>query len=216
MTTIVLADDHQVVRQALRALLETEPDFHVIGEAGDGLETVRLVERLQPDSLVLDLMMGDINGLEVTRQVSKRSPRTRVVILSMYGNEAYVVEALRVGARAYVLKESSSGELVRAIREAVAGRHYLGPPMSEQAIKTYMQKTESTMLNPYDMLTTREREVLHLVVQGCSNAEIGRRLYISPRTVEIHRANMMHKLNLSTQAELIRYALQRGILPADS
>lgn len=216
MTTIVLADDHHVVRQALRALLETEPDFHVIGEAGDGLETVRLVERLQPDSLVLDLMMGDINGLEVTRQVSKRSPRTRVVILSMYGNEAYVVEALRVGAKAYVLKESTSGELVRAIREAVAGRHYLGPPMSEQAIKTYMQKTESTMLNPYDMLTTREREVLHLVVQGCSNAEIGRRLYISPRTVEIHRANMMHKLNLSTQAELIRYALQRGILPADS
>lgn len=216
MTTIVLADDHHVVRQALRALLETEPDFHVIGEAGDGLETVRLVERLQPDSLVLDLMMSDINGLEVTRQVSKRSPRTRVVILSMYGNEAYVVEALRVGAKAYVLKESTSGELVRAIREAVAGRHYLGAPMSEQAIKTYMQKTESTMLNSYDMLTTREREVLHLVVQGCSNAEIGRRLYISPRTVEIHRANMMHKLNLSTQAELIRYALQRGILPADS
>ena len=216
MTTIVLADDHRVVRQGLRALLEVEPDFYIIAEAGDGLETVRLVESLQPNVLVLDLMMGGINGLEVTRQVSKRSPGTSVVILSMYGNEGYVLEALRAGAKAYVLKESTSDELIHAIREAAADRRYLGPPISERAIETYIQKTGDAMLDRYDTLTTREREVLHLAAQGCSNAEIAARLYISHRTVEIHRANMMHKLNLRTQAHLIRYALQRGILPAEN
>src|SRR5512147_2827783 len=124
MPTIVLADDHNVVRHGLRALLEAEPDFRVIGEASDGLETAQMVERLKPDVLVVDLMMSGINGLEVTRQVSKRSPGTNVVILSMYGNEGYVLEALRAGAKAYVLKESTSEELVRAVREASSGNHY--------------------------------------------------------------------------------------------
>ena len=214
MTTIVLVDDHHVVRQGLRALLEAEPEFRVIGEAADGLEAARLVEELQPNVLVLDLMMGGMNGLEVTRQVSKRSPRTAVVILSMYGNEGYVVEALRAGAKAYVLKESTSGELVRAVHEAVAGHRYLSSPLSERAIEVYMQKTESTTLGPYDTLTAREREVLHLVAQGCTNAEIAARLYLSRRTVEIHRGNMMRKLGLNSQTDMLRYALQQGILPA--
>jgi len=213
MTTIALADDHQVVRNGLRVLLEAEPDFSVVGEAGDGLEAVRLVERLQPDVLVLDLMMPGLNGLEVARQVSQRSPQTRVVILSMYDNEAYVLEALRAGAAAYVPKESTSAELVRAIREAVAGRRYLSPPLSERAIEIYMQRAESAALDPYETLTAREREVLHLVAEGHTNAEIAARLFVSPRTIETHRANLMRKLGLHTQTDLIRYALRRGILP---
>jgi DNA-binding NarL/FixJ family response regulator len=215
MTTIVLADDHHVVRQGLRSLLEAEPDFSVVGETGDGVEAAQLVERLQPDVLVLDLMMPGLNGLEVTRQVGQRSPRTRVVILSMHADEAHVLEGLRAGAVAYVLKESTSAELVRAVREAVAGRRYLSPPLSERAIEVYMQKVESTVLDPYETLTAREREVLHLVAEGYTNAEIADRLFISRRTVETHRANLMRKLGLRTQTDLISYALRRGILPME-
>ena len=216
MTTIVLADDHHVVRQGIRSLLEGEPDLQVIGETADGLEVIQLVETLHPDILVLDLMMRDINGIDVTREVSKRSPSTSVVILSMYGNEAYVLEALRAGAKAYVLKESSADELVRAIHEAVVGHRYLSSPLSERAIEEYIRKTEDTALDPYETLTTREREVLHMAAQGSTNADIATRLYISRRTVETHRANMMRKLGMHTQTDLIRYALQQGILPPDS
>jgi two-component system response regulator NreC len=216
MITIVLADDHHVVRQGLRLLLAAEPDLQIIGEAADGLEASQLVERLQPNILVLDLMMRGINGLEVTKEVSRHSPRTGVVILSMYSNEAYVLEALRAGAKAYVLKEATSDELVRAIREAASGHRYLSSSLSEHAIEAYIQKTEETALDPYDALTAREREVLHLAAQGCTNADIADRLYISRRTVEAHRANMMRKLGLHTQIDLIRYALQRGILPPNN
>lgn len=214
MTTIVLADDHHIVRQGLRALLVEQTDFKVVGEAGDGLEAVRLIDRLKPDVLVLDLMMGGMNGLEVARQVTKLSPKTRIVVLSMYGDESYVAEALRVGAKGYILKESSSDELVRAVREVCVGKRYLGPPISEMVIDSYMKKTESTRFDPYDTLTTREREVLHLAAQGATNSEIAEKLFISRRTVEIHRASMMRKLNLQTQTDLIRYAIQRGILPS--
>lgn len=215
MISIVLADDHHVVRQGLRVLLEAEPDFNLIGEAGDGLETARLVERLEPDVLIIDLMMPGLNGLEVTRQVSQRSPQTRVVILSMHANEAYVLEALRNGAAGYVLKDSSAADLVKAVREVVAERRYLSPPLSERAIEAYLHKAQAAELDPYETLTTREREVLHLAAEGHSNAEIAARLSISPRTAETHRANMMRKLELRTQTDLIRFALRRGILPME-
>ncbi len=215
MVTIVLADDHHVVRQGLRSLLEAEPGFKVVGEAGDGLEALRLIESLKPDVLVLDLMMGGMNGLEVTRQVGKRSVKTAVVILSMYGNESYVHEALRSGAKGYILKESTSDELVRAVRQAAIGRRYLSSSLSERAIDAYVDKAEDSSLDPYDTLTTREREVLHLAAQGYTNADIAARLYISRRTVEVHRSNMMVKLGLRSQTDLIRYALQRGFLPSN-
>ena len=213
MISIVLADDHGIVRQGLWSLLEAEPDFNIIGEAADGLEAAQLAERLQPDVLVTDLMMGSTNGLEVIRQVNRRSPKTNVVIFSMYGNEAYVLEALRSGAKAYVLKESSSEELIAGIRQAAAGQHYLSSPLSERAIEGYVQKTEAATLDPYDTLTTREREVLHLVAQGTTSTDIATQLYLSRRTVETHRANLMRKLGLHSRAELLRYALQRAILP---
>lgn len=216
MTTIVLADDHHIVRQGLRALLEAEPDFGLVGETGDGLEAVQLAERLRPDVIVLDLMMPGLNGLEATRQIAARAPQTRVVILSMHANEAYVLEALRNGAAGYVLKDSSAAELVRAVREVVAGRRYLSPPLSERAIEAYVQKAQETPQDPYDALTNREREVLHLAAQGHSSAEIAARLSLSPRTVETHRAHLMRKLGLRSQTDLIRYALQRGIIPLES
>jgi two-component system response regulator NreC len=215
MITFVLADDHHIVRQGLRSLLEGEADFKVVGDVSDGLQAVRMVENLKPDILVLDLMMGGLNGLEVTRQVSKQSPKTAIIILSMYNNEAYVLEALKAGAKGYVLKDSTTDELVKAVREAVIGRHYLSASLSERAIENYIEKSKETYIDPYDTLTTREREVLHLAAQSCTNAEIAERLYISRRTVEVHRSNVMHKLGLRTQPQLIRYAMKRGILPPD-
>lgn len=215
-TRILLADDHQVVREGFRALLESEPDFEIVGETGDGLEAVRLVEQQKPHVLVVDLMMPGLNGLEVARQVTQRSPRTRIVVLSMHANEAYVLEALKNGASAYVLKDASAAELVRAVREALAGRRYLSPPLSEPAIDSYIERAKnSDSLDLYDTLTNREREVLQLAAEGHTNGEIAGRLFISPRTVETHRANVMRKLGLRSQTELVRYALQRGILPME-
>ena len=214
-TTIVLADDHHIVRQGLRALLEVEKDLQVVGEAGDGLEAVQTVESLGPKVLVLDLMMPGLNGLDVLKQIKKRSPNTQIVILSMYANEAYVLEALSNGASAYVLKDSKSADLVQAVREAAAGRRYLSPPLTARAIEVYQQRAQATSLDRYDTLTAREREVLHLAAEGMTNSEIAVRLGISSRTAETHRANLMHKLDMHSQAELIRFALRRGIIPME-
>lgn len=214
-TTIVLADDHGIVRQGLRVLLEAEPDLVVVGEAADGLEAVRLVERLQPAVLVADVMMPGLSGLEVTREVGRRFSHTRVVILSMYANEAYVLEALKNGAAGYVLKDAGAADLVRAIREAAAGGRYLSPPLSERAIEAYVERAQAAPPDPYDTLTTREREVLQLTTEGLSSTLVAERLSISPRTVETHRANLMRKLNLRRQADLVRYAFEKGIVPVE-
>jgi len=213
--TIVLADDHQVVRQGLRAILEGEHNLRVVGEAGNGLKATRLVERLRPDVLVLDLMIPGLSGLEVTRQLAKRSPKTRVVILSMHSDKSYVLEALRNGAAGYVLKDSSADELIKAVQEAAANRRYLSPPLSDSAVDAYAQQGSATGTDSYDSLSSREREVFQLAAEGHTNKEIGKMLFISPRTVEIHRANMMAKLGLRTQTDLIRYALKRGIISRD-
>lgn len=215
MVSVVLADDHKVVREGLQVLLGTEPDLRVVGESGDGLEAVRLVKHLEPDVLILDLTMPGLSGLEVARQARQQSPKTRVVILSMHANEAYVLEALQNGAAAYVLKESSATDLVFAVHEVMAGRHYLSPPLSEHVISAYLKKAKDSNLDGHEMLTNREREVLQLAAEGCNNSEIGQRLFISPRTAEIHRSKMMHKLGLRNQGDLIRYALRRGIVSVE-
>lgn len=210
--TIILVDDHHIVRQGIRALLESESDFNIVGEAADGLEAVRMVERIRPDVVVTDLMMPGINGLEVARQVCQIS---KVVILSMHSNEAYVLEALRNGAYGYVLKDCTSDDLVKAVRTVKEGRRYLSAEISERVIESYIQKAQSASLDPYDTLTTREREVFQLVSQGLSNNEISERLSLSSRTVEIHRSNVMRKLNLHNHTELIRFAIRRGVLTLD-
>jgi DNA-binding NarL/FixJ family response regulator len=165
--------------------------------------------------LVLDLMMPGLNGDEVARQVSQHVRKTRIVVLSMHTNEAYVLRALKSGAAGYVLKGSGATELIQAIREVAQGHRYLSPPLSERAIEFYVQKAQGTPLDLYETLTTREREVLQLAAQSCNNADVASRLSISPRTVESYRTNVMHKLGLRTQTDLIRYALRQGILQVD-
>jgi len=214
--SIALADEHEVVRNGLRVLLEAESNFRVVGEAVDGLEAVRLVERMKPDILVTDLKLGGMDGIEVTRQVCKRSPKTGIIILSMCENEGDVLEALRAGAKAYVLKDSTSNRLVHAINEVATGHRYLSPPFSEQAIETYMQKTKPATVELHNSLTMREREVLEMVAKGYTNAKIAAQLFISPRTVETHRANVMRKLNLDNHIQLIHYVVKQGLLVQDN
>jgi DNA-binding NarL/FixJ family response regulator len=216
MTTIVLADDHLVVRRGMKSLLEAESDFELVGETGDGLEAVQLAERQKPDVLVLDLMMPGLNGIEVTRQVRKRSPHTQIIILSMHGNDEYVLEALRNGANGYVLKDAGATELVQAVRAVSGGERFLSPVLAERAIDAYVRHTEETTLDRYETLTDREREVLHLAAEGLTNVEIAARLSLSPRTVENHRANMMRKLGITNQTELVRYAIKRGIVSLET
>jgi DNA-binding NarL/FixJ family response regulator len=214
-TTVVLADDHPVVRQGLLALFSDVPELRVIGEASDGLEAVALVQRLEPNVLVADVMMPGLNGLEVARRISLQSPRTRVVMLSMYANEAYVVEALRNGAAGYVLKDAPGAALVEAVRAVAGGGHYLSPPLSERAVAEYVARAAAATLDLYDTLTPREREVLQLAAEGFSSTEIAARLCISPRTAEAHRSHAMQKLGIRNQTDLVRYALRRGIVAMD-
>jgi two-component system, NarL family, response regulator NreC len=212
-TTVVLADDHHILRKGLRALLEAEEAFAVIGEEADGLKVVDLVDRLRPDVLMLDVMMPGLNGLEIARRIVQRGLRTRVVILSMHANETVVREALRNGAAGYVLKDADPAEMVQAVREVSAGRRYLSASLSERAIEAYAQHAQDAPADLYETLTAREREVLQLAAESSSTIEIAARLGISPRTVETHRENLMRKLGLQSQTDLIRYALRRGILP---
>jgi DNA-binding NarL/FixJ family response regulator len=212
--SIVIADDHHIVRRGLRALLQAERDIEVVGEAANGLEAVAAVDRLKPRVLLLDLMMPGIGGLEVARQVRRRSPDTRVVILSMYASEGYLLEALKNGVSAYVLKGADTADLLTAVREAAAGRRHLSAIQSERAVAR-IEKGGATM-DPYDTLTTREREILHLVAEGGTNAQVGERLGISPRTADTHRTNLMRKLDLHSHAQVVRYAMQRGIISAET
>lgn len=213
--SIVLADDHAVVRRGMQALLESEPDLAIVGAATDGLETVRLVERFKPDVLVLDLMMPGLGGLEALRIVRERSPRTRVVILSIYSSVAFITQALQLGATGYVLKGCTEENLLRAIREAGAGRRFLSPPVTEIAIQAYIEQTKTGPFDPHDTLTPRQREVLQMVAEGMTNSEIAERLHISPRTVENHRAALMQKLGMQNQTELIRHAIRHGLIPPE-
>jgi DNA-binding NarL/FixJ family response regulator len=206
-------DDHQIVRQGLRAVLSGEPELAVVGEGVDGIEAIRLVQNLDPDVLVLDMMMPGLNGLDTIREVHAKSPRTQVVILSMHSDEAYVREALRNGAMGYVLKGAASTDLVAAVRSAAAGDHYLSAQLSERAIEAYAAQSQTAVADVYETLSTREREVLKLVGEGNNNPEIAERLCLSSRTVESHCHSLASKLGLgSSRAEIIRYAIKRGLV----
>lgn len=212
MTTIILADDHPIVRQGLKALLSAEPDLSVVGEAMRGDEALDLVERLHPGVLVIDLKMPGLDALEVIRQVAHRSPFTRILVLSMHADTAYVTEALKGGATGYVLKDLDINSLVHAVREVAAGRRYLSPSIAAQLADAYVERGRDQTLDPYETLTARERQILRLTAEGATLADIAASLGISPRTVETHRTHLMHKLSLKTSGDLVRYSLRRGIV----
>jgi two-component system, NarL family, response regulator NreC len=213
--SIVVADDHPVVRRGMRALLESQPDFSIAGAAADGLEAVRLTERLKPDVLVLDLMMPGLSGLEALRILRERGPRTRIVVLSMYSSNAFIAQALQNGAIGYVLKDCTEENLVQAVKEAAAGRRFLSPPVTEIAINAYIEQSKTGSFDPHETLTPRQREVLQLAAEGKTNAETAERLNISRRTVENHRASLMQRLGLRNQTQLIRHAISHGLIPPD-
>ena len=216
MISAVLADDHPIVRQGLRTLLEGENEYQVVGEASDGLTAIDLLERLRPDVAILDVQLPDLNGLEVARRAQALAPDTKIVMLSMHSDEPFVIDALRYGALGYVLKGSATTDLVTALQAVMAGRRFLSEPLNERAIEAYARLASEAHkpLDRYELLTGREREVLQLAAQGMSNGEIGERLSISPRTAETHRTNLLRKLGLQSQTDLVRFAVGRGLVEA--
>ena len=211
--TIALIEDHAIVRQGLRLLLEEDDRFQVLGECDDGLRALELVRRLRPDVVVMDLGLPGIGGLDVTREILQHVPLTRVVILSMHSNEVHVREALRRGASAYVLKDAGADQLIHAICESAAGRRYVSPPLNNDLLDPcYPVSTQAP--DRLDVLTLREKQVSHMVAEGLSAKEIAKRLSISPRTVEIHRANAIGKLGLRNLAELVRVINAHMQLPS--
>ncbi len=213
--TVLLADDHPLVRRGLKSLLEAEAGFTVVGEGEDGLQVIQLVEKLRQDILVVDLMMPNLNGLEVLRQVHRRFPATRMVVLSMQSADPYVLEAFRAGAMGYVLKDSAPQELITAIQYSLLDVRYLSPNLPVRLGDLLTQLPGRPEHDPYENLTDREREVFQMASEGKTASDIARILSISPRTAEIHRSRMMDKLGLHSQTELVHYAEKRGILPLD-
>lgn len=214
MITIGLAEDHNVVRQGFKLVLTAEQDFKLVGEAADGLEAVKLVETKKPNVLLLDLMIPRLHGLEVVRQLKREQSPTKVIILSMHADEPYVMEALRNGACGYVLKDCTAADLVQAVRTVAAGRRYLSPILAERALTGYVEHPGASDLDVYETLTNRERLVFQLAAEGKTSGEIATALFISPRTAETHRANLMRKLSLRSQTDLVRFAIRRGIIAA--
>jgi DNA-binding NarL/FixJ family response regulator len=212
---IVLADEYPVMLQGMRAVLAPERAYCVVAEARHGGAAREIVERLEPDVLLLDLNMSGLPGYELIRQVLRTSPQTRIITYSTHRDVAHVSRALKCGVYGYLLKDDSSDEILRAVREVASGRHYLSPQLRYATLEDYMVvKTEPTTDQRYDRLTAREREILNLVVEGYTSPVIADRLSVSPRTVEAHRRNLQRKLGLNNVAELIRFALQHNLIPS--
>jgi two-component system response regulator NreC len=210
---VVLIDDHPIVRQGLRNLLQTEPSLAVIAEADDGITGLELVRRLKPDVLIVDLIMPGLNGLDLIKQALKHLPGLRIVVLSMQSADSYVVEALNSGAAGYVLKETGPSEIIHAVQTVVGGGRYLSRRLAQRVLDS--STARKRIADPYESLTPREREILHLIVEGNTGPQIAKKLVLSPRTVELHRSRIMKKLDLHNQTGIFRYALERGILATD-
>jgi two-component system, NarL family, response regulator NreC len=210
---ILLADDHTILRAGLKMMLNAQPDMEVIGEAQDGRQAVQEVQRLQPDIVLMDITMPDINGIEATKQIKKVQPDVRVLILTMHEHDEYVFQALRAGASGYILKEAADTELITALHVIQSGQFYLSPMAQSVMVGDYLQRVRTgEEKDSYSSLTEREREILKLVAEGHTNNQIAERLVISPKTVDTHRTHIMDKLNLHSRAELVKYAMRRGLL----
>jgi two-component system, NarL family, response regulator NreC len=210
---ILLADDHTVVRDGLRALLEKQPDMTVVGEAADGRDSVRLAEEQSPDVVVMDIAMPNMNGIEATRRILAANPRTNVVMLSMHQDESYVLRSLKAGAKGYLLKDSLRSDVIEAIRTVSQGRSFMTRKVSRILQEDYIRQMERRGLeDSYDLLTDREREILQLVAEGKTNKDVATLLNISLTTVETHRTHILQKLGLHSVPELILYAVRKGII----
>jgi two-component system response regulator NreC len=210
---VLIVDDHTILRAGLRMLLNAHPDIEVVGEASDGNQAILSAQRLQPDVILMDIAMPECNGIEATRQIKRLIPETRVLVLTMHENEEYLFQVLRAGASGYILKEAADTELVTAIRVVYSGRFYLSPSAQSIMVGDYLQRVRTgEERDSYGALTEREREILKLVAEGYTNNQIAERLTISPKTVDTHRTHIMDKLNLHSRAELVKYAIRRGLL----
>jgi DNA-binding NarL/FixJ family response regulator len=213
---IFLADDHAVVRDGLRLLLEAQADITVVGEAADGRETIRQVKRLRPDVVVMDIAMPELNGIEATQQIRGSCPATRVVILSMHATKEHISRALQAGANGFVLKESAGKEVVDAVISVHSGHPYLSRRISETMIEDYVYRRKAAQdKSPLQSLSPREREILQLVVEGKTSAKIGEILYLSPKTVETYRSRLMQKLGLKSIPDLVKFAIHQGLTPPE-
>jgi DNA-binding NarL/FixJ family response regulator len=210
---LLLADDHALLRLGLRKILEERPEWQVVAEAGDGRTAVRQALELTPDVVILDIGMPLLNGIEATRQIIRRQPNVGILILSMHADEAYVSQALRAGARGYLLKDSAGTELIRAVSAVAAGKSFFSPAVAKVMLDDYVQRlSDKGVDDRYDLLSEREREILQLVAEGHSSKGVAELLSISPATVETHRAHILQKLDVHSTAELVLFAVRRRII----
>ena len=213
---VLLVEDHTIVRKGLRALLEGQSDILVVGEAEDGRQALEQVQQILPDVVLMDIGMPGLNGLEATRQIKHQFPKTKVVVLTMHTNAEYIFNVLQAGASGYLIKQAATEEVISAIRAAYHGESFLSPSISTKVIEEYLRRAGKTeLVDPFERLTSREREVLQLIAEGRSTQEIAALLYVSGKTVETHRARLMEKLGIYTIAELTQYAIRKGIIKLD-
>ncbi len=213
---VFLADDHRMVREGFRLLLETQPDIKVVGEAGSGRDAVRQIAKLLPDVALMDIAMPELNGIEATQQICEAFPSTKVIILSMYSTSQHISRAFKAGARGYILKESAGDDVIKAVRMVHAGRIFLCNEISEVVVGDYIQKREAREIDdPLSRLTSREREILQLLVEGKSNTRIAELLYLSQKTVETYRSHLMQKLGIADLPSLVKFAIHHGITSVD-
>ena len=213
MTTILLADDHTVIRSGLRMVLEKQSDFQVVGEAGDGRQAVKMAQELRPDVVVMDIAMPNLNGIDAAKQIVNQDAHVAVVILSMHSDEGYVMRALKSGAKAYLLKDSAEADLIRAVRAVGEGKSFFSPAVSRMLLEDYVRQLQQRGAeDSYELLSPREREILQLIAEGKTNKEVAAMLNLSLYTVETHRTHILQKLNLHSVPELILYAVRKGII----
>jgi DNA-binding NarL/FixJ family response regulator len=212
-TKIILADDHKIMREGLRTLLEKQPDVEIIAEAGNGRNTVKLAKELTPDIIVMDTVMPDLNGIEATRQIIAANPNIKIIALSMYSDKQFVVEMLKAGASGYMIKDCAFEELIYAINSVINDQIYLSPKITTLVLKEYIRGPVKEKDSPFSILSNREREVLQLIAEGKSTKEIAFKLNVSIKTIETHRQQIMHKLEIHSIAELTKYAIREGLTP---
>ena len=212
---VLVADDHTILRQGIKALLDNQEGIEVVGEAKDGREAIKVIEELLPDVIMMDIAMPGLNGLEATRRIKKKFPKMKVLVLTMYANEEYIFQILNAGANGYLVKETAFQDLISAIKAVYRGESFMSPSISKKVVNGYIQQARGDKKKSCEVLTHREREVLQLIAEGNSSKKIAEALFISPKTVETHRTHLMDKLNIHNRSGLIKYAIRKGMVDID-